>query len=333
MDQNFFRRAVWRGYLLAAIAFVIAFAARFWSGAWLPPGFPYLTFFPAVVLVAYFAGLRPAIVTAALSGLAAWWFWIGPPGFDFAFPTLVALGFFVFVVAVDIFFITGMDAASRRLAREVERNKALAKSRDVLLREVQHRVSNNLQVVSALLNLEARGSADPEARRALADASARTGLVARIQRSLADADQQETAFNALARSIVDDALSAAGRDDVSVSISSGEVALSAEEATPVVLILLECVNNALEHAFPGRPGQITITLWDDGAFRNLTIADDGDGLAEVQAGEPSTLGLKIITSLAQQLRGEWSLRPAQIGACARLRWPGPARRLPEPHTD
>jgi two-component sensor histidine kinase len=325
MDQNFFRRTAWHGYVLAVIAFGVAFGARVWTGAWLPPGFPYLTFFPAVVLVAYFAGLRPAIVTATLSGLSAWWFWIGPPGFDLAFPTLVALGFFVFVVAVDIFFITGMDVASRRLADEVARNQALAESRDVLLREVQHRVSNNLQVVSALLNLEARASVDPGARRALADASARTALVARIQRSLADADQQETAFNALARSIVDDALSAAARDDVAVSISSSEVALSAEEATPVVLILLECVNNALEHGFPGRPGQITIALCDDGSFRTLTVSDDGKGLGEIPTGEPSSLGLKIISSLARQLRGEWALQPAQSGACARLRWPNPGR--------
>jgi K+-sensing histidine kinase KdpD len=167
--------------LLAIVAWGVAFAVRYGLAPWFPPGFPYLTFFPAVVFVAYFAGLRPAILTATLSGLAAWWFWIGPPGFDLAVATLVALGFYIFVAAVDIFFIVGMDGASRRLAREVERSAALAESRDILLREVQHRVSNNIQVVSALLTLEARSAVDPGARKALADASARTALVARIQ--------------------------------------------------------------------------------------------------------------------------------------------------------
>ena len=227
MDQDFFRRAAWRGYLLALVAWSVAFAVRSGLAHWFPPGFPYLTFFPAVVLVAYYAGLRPAILTATLSGLASWWFWIGPPGFDFAAATLVALGFYIFVAAVDIFFIVGMDGASRRLAREVERNAALAESRDILLREVQHRVSNNLQVVSALLSLEARAAVDPGARKALADAAVRTALVASIQRSLADAEQQATAFQSLARSIVDDALEAAARDDVGVSITSGKVALYA----------------------------------------------------------------------------------------------------------
>lgn len=321
MHQDFFRGDLWRGYLLALLAWGVAFGARYGLAHWFPPGFPYLTFFPAVVLVAYYAGFRPAILTATLSGLSAWWFWIGPQGFDLGIATLVALGFYIFVAAVDIFFIVGMDGASRRLAREVERNAALAESRDILLREVQHRVSNNIQVVSALLSLEGRAATDPGARKALGDASARTALVARIQRSLADAEGQATAFESLARSVVDDALEAAARHDVAVSQSSGAVALSAEEATPVVLIMLECVNNALEHAFPDRPGRITIKLCDDGVVRTLTIADDGVGVSETATAESASLGLRIITALTKQLGGQWSLRPADPGACARLSWP------------
>ena len=321
MRHQTFRHPAWRGYALAVVAWLIAFGLRYGLAHWFPPGFPYLTFFPAVVLVAYYAGLRPAVLTATLSGLSAWWFWIGPPGFDLGVATLVAIGFYAFVVAVDIFFIVGMDKASARLAREVERNAALAESRDILLREVQHRVSNNIQMVSALLKLEARTTIDPGAKKALTDASARTGLVARLQRSLADADQKKTAFHDVARSIVDDALTAAARDDVVVSISGGDVMLSAEEATPVVLIMLECVNNALEHGFPDRPGRITIDLCDDGAVRTLTIADDGVGVAEDTGAEPTSLGLRIITALARQLGGEWSLRPLSPGAIARLSWP------------
>lgn len=321
MRHQKFRNPAWRGYALAVVAFLVAFGLRYGLAHWFPPGFPYLTFFPAVVLVAFYAGLRPAILTATLSGLSAWWFWIGPPGFDLGVATFVAIGFYAFVVAVDIFFIVGMDKASARLAREVERSTALAESRDILLREVQHRVSNNIQMVSALLKLEARTTVDPGAKKALTDASARTGLVARIQRSLADADQKKTAFHDVARSIVDDALTAAARDDVVVSISGGEVVLSAEEATPVVLIMLECVNNALEHGFPDRPGRITIDLCDDGAVRTLTIADDGVGVAEDTGAEPTSLGLRIITALARQLGGEWSLRPLSPGAIARLSWP------------
>lgn len=321
MHQDFFRRVAWRGYLLALLAWGVAFVVRYGLAPWFPPGFPYLTFFPAVVLVAYYAGLRPAVLTATLSGLTAWWFWIGPQGFDLGFATFIALAFYFFVVAVDIFFIVGMDGASRRLALEVERNAALAESRDILLREVQHRVSNNIQVVSSLLSLEARAANDPGARKALSDASARTALIARIQRSLAEAAQQSTAFKALARSIVDDALKAAAREDVFVTITSGDVALSAEEATPVVLIMLESVNNALEHAFPDRPGRLEIDLCDDGSVRTLVIADDGVGLSAKANGEPESLGLRIIIALTRQLGGQWSLEPAHPGTRAQLSWP------------
>lgn len=319
MHRDIFRTAAWRGYGLAIAAWAAAFGLRYGLAPWFPPGFPYLTFFPAVVLVAYYAGLRPAVLTAVLSGLSAWWYWIGPPGFDLGFATFVAIAFYAFVVAIDIFFITGMDGASRRLSREVERNAALARSRDILLKEVQHRVSNNIQVVSALLSVEARGAADPAARRALVNASARTALIARIQRSLADADQQTTAFETLARQVASDALQAAARDDVVLQISGDGVVLSAEEATPVVLIMLESVNNALEHAFPNRPGRIRISLSDEGGVRTLIVSDDGVGLSSVRDTEDS-LGLKIIHALSRQLGGRWTLEPGEIGTVAQLSW-------------
>lgn len=321
MHRDTFRSAAWRGYGLALAAWAITFGLRYGLADWFPPGFPYLTFFPAVVFVTYYAGLRPGILTATLSGLSAWWFWIGPTGFDVGVATFVAIGFYVFVVAVDIFFIVGMDQASRRLAHEVERNAALARSRDVLLKEVQHRVSNNLQVVSALLSVEARGATDIHARKALADASARTALISRIQRSLADADQRATAFETLANAVAVDALKAAARDDVTLEISADPVVLSAEEATPVVLIMLECVNNALEHAFPDRPGRISIRLSDDGARRTLIVSDNGIGVSATGAPAVESLGMKIITALSRQLNGEWSLVPTGTGAEARLTWP------------
>lgn len=322
MRRDVFRRPAWRGYLLAVAAWGIAFGLRSGLSEWFPPGFPFLTFFPAVVLVAYYAGLRPAILTATLSGLAAWWFWIGPAGFDLGVATAVALGFYVCVVAVDVFFIVGMDAATRRLAQEVERSAALARSRDILMKEVQHRVSNNIQVVSALLSLEARSAVDPGARKALADASARTALIATIQRNLAEVDGRGATFEALARSVVKDALAAAARDDVTVSVD-GEAELSADEGTPVILIMLEYVNNALEHAFRDRAGHIAIRLTEAGPVRTLEVSDDGAGLTTSPAHAPASLGTRIISALARQLDGEWGLRPGAPGAVATLTWPRP----------
>ncbi|WP_299172817.1 histidine kinase dimerization/phosphoacceptor domain -containing protein [uncultured Brevundimonas sp.] len=324
MNPILFRSKPVYGYGLALCVWLTAFCVRAALADWFPPGFPFLTFFPAVVVAAYFAGLGPAILTAVLSGLTAWWFWIGAPGFDWSTATGLALAFYVFVVAVDIFFIVGMNAATDELRREVARNAALAESRDLLLKEVQHRVSNNIQVVSALLRLEAGVSSDPGARRALSEASARTAMIAKVQRSLLDADGAAATFEDLARDLVADALKAAGRDDVTIVVRDGRTGLTAEEATPIVLILLECVNNALEHAFSDRPGRIAVALHDDGSERHLEIRDDGAGPpADFDPAGGDSLGLRIVLGLADQLRGEFTILPASPGALCRLRYPRP----------
>ena len=76
LNPVLFRRPLY-GYGLAVCAWLTALGVRMALADWFPPGFPYLTFFPAVVVIAYFCGLGPAVLTAVLSGLSAWWFWIG----------------------------------------------------------------------------------------------------------------------------------------------------------------------------------------------------------------------------------------------------------------
>jgi len=323
LKKDAFRRG-FRGYGLAIGAWAIAFAIRFLLAEWFPPGFPYLTFFPAVVIVAYLAGIRPAVLTAVLSGLTAWWFWIGPTGFDFSLVTVVALAFYAAVVAVDIFFITGMESASRRLALEVDRNAALARSRDLLLKEVQHRVSNNIQVVSALLRVRASATADPGARKALNEASTRTAMIARIQLTLSDVDGRATPFETFAGPIVEDALAAAGRADVTFEILPSQIALNAEEATPVMLTMLECINNALEHGLAHRPGRIAISLRDEGGERRLEVCDDGAGLAAgFELATTKSVGLRIISGLAKQLGGTFLIENGQPGVVTRLSYDAP----------
>lgn len=311
-------------YGLALVAWGVAFGLRLALNPWFPPGFPYLTFFPAVVIVAYYAGLRPAVLTAVLSGLAAWWFWIGRPGFDWGLATVVALAFFIFVVAVDIFFIHGMRVATRKLKAEVARSTALAQSRDLLLREVQHRVSNNIQVVSALLGLEAAASDDDKVRRVLNEAAARTGVIAKVQRGLLDADGRATCFHDFAQPLAQDALTAAGRADVDVVVVPTGVALNAEEATPVMLTMLECVNNALEHGLPDRAGRIEVRLQEEGGERRLEVSDDGRGLATTfDPARPASLGLQILKGMAGQLGGRFEIVDAPPGVRCRLIYPTP----------
>ncbi|WP_439597230.1 hybrid sensor histidine kinase/response regulator [Falsiroseomonas sp.] len=118
-----------RGCLLAVGLFAVALAGRFALAPVLPPlGFPFLTFFPAVLLATYFAGLGPGLLTGLLSILAAWFFFIEPYG-SFALKTTadrIALVFFISIILIDILVIHRMNAAVARLADEQQRSARLA---------------------------------------------------------------------------------------------------------------------------------------------------------------------------------------------------------------
>ncbi len=125
---------------------------------------PYVTFFPAVIVASFLFGVRLGSVSAILCGLLAWYFFI-PPHHSFVLTraTGFALAFYLFVVATDLSLVHWMQTANRQLARERERSESLAVTRELLFRELQHRVSNNLQVAAGLLSMQKRRLADADA--------------------------------------------------------------------------------------------------------------------------------------------------------------------------
>ncbi|WP_370450192.1 sensor histidine kinase [Caulobacter sp. 602-1] len=304
-----FIRGKLAGYGFAVLATLAAWALRLMLNDWFPPGFPYLTFFPAVVITAYFAGLRPAILCAVLSGAAAWYYFIPPyRTFDVTFPTSVALAFYAFVVVIDIFFIDGMRRALRQLEEERARYAALADSRDLLYRELHHRVSNNIQVVGSLLRLQSAGVADEDARHALNEAGGRIALIASIQRELHNAVGDPAPFRTFAEAVLNDASQAAGAKVV-LTIEGGDQPLHPDQATPVTLVMLESFNNALEHGFgEARAGQVRVDLDQSGETHVLTVRDDGAGLPDgFDPANSRSLGLRIVRAMAQQLNGKFEM--------------------------
>lgn len=297
------------GYGFAVLAALAAWALRLTLNDWFPPGFPYLTFFPAVVITAYFAGLRPAILCAVLSGVAAWYYFIPPyRTFHINFSTSVALAFYAFVVVIDIFFIDGMRRALRQLEEERARYAALAESRDLLYRELHHRVSNNIQVVGSLLRLQAAGMADEDARHALNEAGGRIALIASIQRELHTAVGEPAPFRAFAEVVLNEASQAAGAKVV-LTIEGGDRPLHPDQATPVTLVMLESFNNALEHGFgEARSGQVRVDLDQSGDTHVLTVRDDGAGPPDgFDPANSRSLGLRIVRAMAQQLNGKFEM--------------------------
>ena len=165
--------------------------------------------------------------------------------------------------------------------------------------------------------------ADKAGKRALSEASGRISLIARIQRQLHDAGGERASFNQFARDLLTDAIAAAGAATVSLEIEGGEEPLHQDQATPVSLVLLECVNNALEHAFAdGAAGRVSVSLTRDGRRHVLTVADDGRGLPDgFDPKSGRSLGLKIVRTMATQLGGDFSMTAQSPGVACRLRFP------------
>jgi two-component sensor histidine kinase len=310
------------GYAVGAALFALALALTT-SSAWFRNHYPYLAYVLASLATCYLAGIGPANMVALLSA-AAVYLTFAPSGFFVsATPTPLAASVAVLLVMLACNWAVGTLKLSRdRLAVERERYARLAESRDVLYRELQHRVSNNIQIISGLLLLQGQAVEDKAARHALTEASGRIGLIARIQRQLHDQSGERAPFNRFAQDLLGDAIAAAGVTGVSLEVEGGEAPLHHDQATPVSLVMLEFVNNALEHALAKRGGVVRVSLAREGQTYLLTVADNGDGLPDgFDVAAVHSLGLKIVRTMASQLGGTFSIVRAEPGVVCRLRFP------------
>lgn len=316
--------------LLAALAAIaIATLVRLVIEGQLPPGFPFLTYFPVVLLVAFTLGLRAGVLAALLGGLASW-YWFLTPGSNFSLThnSAIALAFYAFITGTEIALVHWMQRSNRLLVVEREANARLAQTRELLFRELQHRVSNNLQMVAALLTVQRRQIADESARSALDEAARRLQTIGRISRQLYDpagGDQALGSFlDQLARDVIESSTTMKIRHEV---ISTSDARIGPEAAIPLALIVAESIANAIEHGFaPGQDdARLEIRLGHGLQRQQLAveIEDNGVGLPDGFALEQSgSLGLRIATMLAGQIGGNYSLTSAAgRGALARLELP------------
>lgn len=291
----------------------------------LPPGFPYVTFFPAVIITSFLFGVRLGMAAAVLCGLLAWYFFIPPfGGFTLSRGAGFALAFYVFVVATDLALVHWMQRANCELAREREANRSLADTRELLFRELQHRVSNNLQVAAGLLTIQKRQLSDPDGRAALDEAAGRLALIGRISRQIYDpsgAAQPLVLFlDELCRSVVE----ASGRTDLVLGVNGDEhIRIMPDAAIPTALIIAEAVANAIEHGFTDiRGGRITVAIArapQEGV--SVTVHDNGRGVPpDFRQEESTSLGLRIATTLARGQGGSFALQ-GQDGTLATLTLP------------
>lgn len=182
-----------------------------------------------------------------------------------------------------------------------------------LLRDVDHRVKNNLQLIASLIALQSRRAPDESARTALKAALERVGAVATVHRRLFQGDPHRFELADFLRDLSGDLAAGAGRDDLEIALDLDQVTLPAAAAAPIAVVANELLGNALKHAFPvGRPGRISIKLAVEGNACVLTMADDGVGLQ----GRPAGFGSTVIKLLCQQLHADLQIADAQPGVRA-----------------
>jgi two-component sensor histidine kinase len=297
------------GGTLALVA--ISLSLRFIVSEVIPPGFPFVTFFPAVVLSGFLFGVRNGAVAGVLCGIAAWWFFIAPTSqYDVTAGGVIAMMLYAFVVVTELCVIYLMQRAHSALLRERVRSEALAASREVMFNELQHRVSNNLQVAAGLLSLQRRRISDPEAAAALDEATRRLATIGRISRSLYDPNGAALGLDRLLSRLCDDLIDASGRNDVTIAVTTvGAPTIEPDSAIPAALIIAEAVSNAIEHGFAeGRGGRIDVQIALSNETLEVSVTDDGRGLPEgFDLSKTDSLGLRIATTLARQMNGHFSL--------------------------
>jgi two-component sensor histidine kinase len=206
---------------------------------------------------------------------------------------------------------------------EASTRKSLLEKEE-LLKEVHHRVKNNLQVIVSLLNLQARQTSDERVLALLEETRNRVQSISAIHELLYRAESfASIRLLGYARQLVPDLIHFYGlADRVQLEIAGEEVSLELERAVPYGMLLNELASNACKHAFcHGRNGHLTIEFRADGKQIEMTVADDGPGLPQdFDYNQAASLGLKLIRGLVHQLRGTLDIQ-SQAGTIICVRFP------------
>jgi two-component sensor histidine kinase len=188
-------------------------------------------------------------------------------------------------------------------------------TKDATIREIHHRVKNNLQTVAALLRLQARRLDVPEGREALEEAVRRVGTIAIVHETLSQAFDEFVDFDDVAdrlRLMVVELGDGGGTQGQVTSCRDGSFGvLTAEVATPLAMVLTELLQNAVEHAFGGGAGMITVTPQRLEGRLRVIVADDGQGLpVGFDVAASTSLGLSIVRTLVEsELGGRLGVGP------------------------
>lgn len=212
--------------------------------------------------------------------------------------------------------------------------QASVAEKDALMREIHHRVKNNLQIISSLLSMQQRALKDEPAKAAVGDTRQRIAALALIYRTLYQSDDLRYAdarifLTELVGQLI---ASESGRGHlVTSSVEADSLVVDPDKLAPLALWLVEAVTNAQKHAFAGRGGDLKVRFRVEGEKSVLEVQDNGPGVSET---ERAGVGRTLMGAFAKQLRGEVEMLPAEGGGTiARMTFATPEAIVPVDPTD
>ncbi len=222
------------------------------------------------------------------------------------------------------FAVTFLDVTERH--RAAERMAAALREKEALLREVHHRVKNNLQIMSSLISLQAAGARSESTRAVLREMQSRVKSMALIHEKLYQSENlADIPLQNYLQTLTDHALRSFGRgaEAVRLRVDCGRVALDPDRTVSCGLIVNELVWNALKHAFSAaKSGEIAVQFRRDKDSYRLMVADNGVGLKMRNPGRRRrSLGLQLVETLASQLGGALEVAELTPGTAFAVRFP------------
>ena len=219
--------------------------------------------------------------------------------------------------------VSNMQVELERLVKQrtAELEEALYRS-TMLLHEVDHRVKNNLQMISAMLMLQSMSIPDDGIKRTLQEMLERVEAMGLVHKRLYQSnDITDFDISEFTREIAGNLVAATGRDDIALTVDVETVTIKADEAASIALVINETITNALKHAFPiGSRGDLTISVKPLPGLCEISIRDDGPGMPP-DAGHRGSFGKTLVETLIKQLRAKIEWLPGRPGTHVRIMLP------------
>ncbi|MFI4934664.1 MAG: sensor histidine kinase [Caulobacterales bacterium] len=301
---------LWLGELFTAlICLAGAGVLRLLIDALIPGVAPFALLFPATLIATLMGGWRAGAATLTIAELLAWYYVIPPRGWILKGEAQTANLIAVYLAGALIIAVAQTFRAAAR--REGEERAAKLAERELMLRELDHRMKNNFQTVAGLLEMQLRRATADSARKALSEALGRVVSISQAHRNLyaAGDDVRSVDMAVYLKDLCANLAEALFLGElVRLECSAEPASLERDRAVAVGLIVNELVTNAAKHAFAdGRTGQIKVAFVAAPHGYRLVVEDDGQGLPLDYATRRQGLGRGLVQAFTRQAGGSLTI--------------------------